>query len=50
MVLHYEVERGGARVILRGVDEKQDSVYVVLDRQDKQYALSGSTLSAGDYQ
>lgn len=49
MVLHYEVLNGGERVILTGVDEKKDSIYVVLNRFHKNYATSESTLKAGRY-
>jgi hypothetical protein len=49
MVLHYETT-DGSRVILRGVDERRDSIYVVLDRVDRKYALSKSTLEAGKYE
>jgi hypothetical protein len=49
MVLHYEVLNGGASVILSGVDENRDSIRVVLDRFNKNYALSESTLKAGSY-
>jgi hypothetical protein len=49
MVLHYETT-DGSRVILRGIDERRDSVYVVLDRVDRKYALSKSTLEAGKYE
>jgi hypothetical protein len=49
MVLHYQTT-DGSRVILRGVDERRDSIYVVLDRVDRKYALSKSTLEAGKYE
>jgi hypothetical protein len=48
MVLKYSTG-DGSRVILTGVNEQQDSLYIVLDRQVKQYALSESTLNAGKY-
>jgi hypothetical protein len=48
MVLHYDT-RDGAHVVLTGIDENKDSVYIVLDRIDKKYALSESRLSAGKY-
>lgn len=50
MVLAYTVERGGERVILRGIDERNDSIYVVLDRYVRPYALTRSTLEAGTYE
>ncbi|MEI6949970.1 hypothetical protein V9K67_22485 [Paraflavisolibacter sp. H34] len=48
MVLHYSTA-DGSRVILRGINENRDSIYVVLDRADKKYTLSKSTLVAGRY-
>ncbi|OLY90627.1 hypothetical protein SAMN05444008_101270 [Cnuella takakiae] len=48
MVLRYSTT-DGSRVILTGVNENKDSIYVVLDRADKKYALSKSTLVAGEY-
>lgn len=49
MVLHYAMSDGGNRVILSGINERRDSIRVVLDRYDKQYLLSRSTLNAGVY-
>ncbi len=49
MVLHFET-KDGSRVILRGIDERRDSIYVVLDRVDRKYALSKSKLEAGKYE
>ena len=49
MVLNYQTS-DGRQVILKGVNEEQDSIYVVLDRVDRQYALSKSTLNAGKYE
>jgi hypothetical protein len=48
MVLRYETTDGN-HVILKGVNEDQDSLYVVLDRVDRKYLLSSSTLVAGKY-
>jgi hypothetical protein len=48
MILHYETA-DGKRVTLRGVNENNDSIYVVLDRADRQYSLSKSSLDAGKY-
>jgi hypothetical protein len=48
MLLHYET-RDGLRVILTGVNENKDSIYVVLDRVNRPYALSESSLQAGKY-
>jgi hypothetical protein len=39
----------GSRVILSGINETRDSIYVVLDRYDRKYTLPASTLSAGKY-
>lgn len=50
MVLAYTVQDGGNRVILRGLNERRDSIYVVLDRYKRNYALSESTLKAGLYE
>lgn len=50
MVLAYTVQKGGQRVILRGINEHKDSIYVVLDRYERPYALSRSTLEAGTYE
>jgi len=49
MVLHYQIEQKGDRVILNGTNEYRDSVHIVLRRVNKHYALSESTLEAGDY-
>lgn len=49
MVLKYDVLNGGERVILSGINEKKDSIHVVLDRYNKKYALTRSTLEAGKY-
>jgi hypothetical protein len=48
MVLKYSTPTAN-RIILRGIDERKDSVYVVLDRVNRKYALSESTLVAGQY-
>jgi hypothetical protein len=49
MVLNYQVENGGDRVVLSGIDERKDSVHIILERYTKDYALSRSTLEAGKY-
>ncbi|TVT41433.1 hypothetical protein FNT36_08305 [Hymenobacter setariae] len=49
LILAYRTTDGGRRVVLRGTDEHRDSLYVVLDRVDRRYTLSESTLSAGQY-
>ncbi|MGX5690865.1 hypothetical protein [Arcticibacter tournemirensis] len=48
MVLKYSTN-DGKTVILRGTDENRDSIYVVLNRIDRKYALSESNLEAGKY-
>ncbi|MHB8207490.1 MFS transporter [Mucilaginibacter sp.] len=48
MVLKYST-LDGSRVILSGINESRDSIYVVLDRYDRKYTLPASTLSAGKY-
>ncbi len=48
MILKYSTT-DGSRVILTGTDDKKNSVYIVLDKANKQYALSESTLEAGQY-
>jgi hypothetical protein len=48
MVLNYDTQDGN-RVILNGINENKDSIYVVLDRIDRKYALSESSLKAGKY-
>lgn len=49
LILKYDVLDGGNRVVLSGINEKKDSIHVVLDRFNKKYALSESTLKAGSY-
>ncbi|ARK11286.1 hypothetical protein A6C57_13705 [Fibrella sp. ES10-3-2-2] len=48
MVLRYQTT-DGSRVVLTGINEKKDSIYVVLDRIVRPYALTESTLKAGRY-
>ncbi|MES2809566.1 MAG: hypothetical protein V4619_13125 [Bacteroidota bacterium] len=48
MVLKFDTI-DGSRVILSGINERKDSIYVVLDRYERNYALPKSTLSAGKY-
>lgn len=48
MVLKYSTE-DGKRVILSGINESKDSIYVVLDKINRKYVLPESTLSAGKY-
>ncbi len=49
MILNYQTTDGN-RVILSGINENKDSIYVVLDRANRNYALSESTLKAGTYE
>ena len=49
MILRYDTIDNGNRVILSGVNEKNDSVYIVLDRIDRNFALTESSLQAGKY-
>lgn len=48
MILNYSTVDGN-RVILNGINERKDSIYVVLDRYERQYTLPKSTLIAGKY-
>jgi hypothetical protein len=48
MVLKYSTT-DGRRVILTGIDENKDSLYVVLDRTNRKYVLPESSLNAGKY-
>ena len=48
MIFKYDTQ-DGARVILTGINENKDSLYIVLDRVDRKYALSESSLQAGKY-
>lgn len=50
MILNYEIQNEGNRVILSGINENKDSIHVVLDRYVKNYALTESTLKAGKYE
>lgn len=48
MILNYETTDGN-RVVLTGINENRDSLYIVLNRADRDYLLSRSTLDAGKY-
>jgi hypothetical protein len=48
MILHYTTT-DGSHIILTGIDDHKDSIYVVLDRNPNAYALSPSSLQAGSY-
>ncbi|RFM35204.1 hypothetical protein DXN04_07370 [Chitinophaga silvisoli] len=37
------------RIILYGLNDNKDSMYVILDKVDKRYTLSESTIEAGQY-
>jgi hypothetical protein len=49
MILRYDTIDNGNRVILSGINERNDSVYIVLERIDKNFALTESSLQAGKY-
>lgn len=49
MVLHYEVIDDGKKVFLNGVNERGDSIRLILDRVDKKYLLPESVLQGGKY-
>lgn len=48
MILHYETT-DGSHVVLNGIDENKDSIHIVLDRIDRSYKITRSTLDAGKY-
>jgi hypothetical protein len=48
MILKYHTTDGN-KVTLEGVNENNDSLYVVLDKVNRKYVLSESTLNAGKY-
>lgn len=48
MILKYDTT-DGSRIVLKGLDENRDSIYVVLDKINRKYNLSESTLKAGKY-
>ena len=48
LVLHYN-KASASRIILTGLNENRDSLYVVLDRSNKRPVLPESTLKAGSY-
>ena len=49
MILRYDTSDDGNRVILSGVNERNDSVCIVLERIDKNFPLTESSLQAGEY-
>lgn len=48
-VVSYKIIDGGNRVILNGIDEHRDSIYVVLDRAIRDYKISPGKFAAGHY-
>lgn len=48
LVFHY-IKPSTSRIILSGLNENRDSVYVILDRSSRKYTLPESTLQAGNY-
>lgn len=48
LILKYSTTDGN-RVILTGINDKKDSLYIVLDRRARKYVLPESTLQAGKY-
>ncbi len=48
MILNYKTT-DGSQVVLTGINEHKDSIYVVLDRYNRHYVLPKNTLNAGKY-
>jgi len=48
MILNYQT-KDGSKVILQGVNDTNDSIYVVLERINKQFVLEESNIKAGKY-
>lgn len=48
MLLTYDTKDGNT-VVLKGINENRDSLYIVLERLDRNYLLTRSTLDAGQY-
>jgi hypothetical protein len=48
MILHYDTKDGN-KIILFGIDENRDSIYVVLNKVDKNYILPRSSIVSGSY-
>lgn len=48
MILSYSTTDGN-HIVLTGINEHKDSIYVVLDKVNRQYALKHSKLQAGKY-
>ena len=49
MVLHYETHETGENATLKGVNENNDSIQVVLQRLDKKYLLPETIFVGGTY-
>lgn len=49
MILHYDTNADGSQVTLVGLNENRDSIRVVLERRERHYMLTRSTLDAGEY-
>jgi hypothetical protein len=49
MILRYEILRDGKRVLLSGINERSDSIRVLLDRVDKPYLLPETKFVGGQY-
>ncbi len=47
IILKYEIVQDGRRIILDGINERSDLIWVVLDRMDKKYLLPESKLVGG---
>src|SRR5690606_1972603 len=50
MKLSYKEYDAGNRVVLEGIDENRDSLYVVLERVVKDYAVTPGKLVSGQYE
>ncbi|XHR97192.1 hypothetical protein ACFJIV_11380 [Mucilaginibacter sp. UC70_90] len=48
-VLNYAADADGSHIVLTGKDDKKNDAYIVLDRVNRQYALTDSKLVAGKY-
>ena len=48
MILNYQT-KDGSKIILQGVNDTNDSIYVVLERLNKKFVLEESSIKAGKY-
>ncbi|TDS12969.1 hypothetical protein [Sphingobacterium paludis] len=48
-IVSYHIQDNQNRVVLTGIDENRDSLYVVLDKVKKDYKISPGKLDAGQY-